>query len=936
MSHHEPRGRRPSPKTRPHRCLADGNGRTLAHALLIDVERPKAMPRRRAKPNRYFSQNRRSTRQPACQGAGSGPSTPPASRGILARSRHDAAPVAMLYCQLTTRRFPGRPREVGEKPTRSRHCKRGVRPAFSTQARGCRPCTEHLAWNTAHCVTEKPSLCRKAGRRGAAIRESGNLVIGPSLLLRSAQLIGAGTRRVVTPEGRLCMPAFVPNPLASLFHFRLALSCLRPCGTRAPRPVAAAADLHGRVTDPDGRAVPGRAWSWHPGRSPSRPPATATRAEPFRDRSPRPPASYELRVVARRLPGRPGRDRRRSRTTRPRDGDPAAAQRLVRVDRRVGVPGGRPAVAHGGQRHRHHRRRSPGEAGRHRRRRAAPRPRPGRRAQRRPRRADVALSARRRVGLHARAGRRHAGQRVRRRVRLLAAARRGHRARRSGARAAERAVRLGRDRRRRPDRHAARRAGARRRPRRSRRPRHPPRGHRRLRVPRRLELGRRRRAAWRATGSRDRRRPPASASPTTTTGMAQGSGTLGWRQAAGAEVRGTGQRAGRTSAGSRDRSDRTRLARSRRWIASPAAPTTSTRPASAWSCPGPDRDVVRQRIQVSRADLHDRFTSPYGLSDSGTTRLVARAQTDFALGGGAGVARARIPARARAQHVHHRTGRPAGSDRARHDRLFRRGAPHVGSGCSPTAGLRVEQIRRDAARGQIRTATRRGLRSPRHDGLGQSRRRAGLAAPLPRRRPPAAVRLDARARQRRHRHPPARRARDRVHRQPRPQAGAQPERGGRPRCRPSAASALLVEATGFVNRYDDLIVAVGRSLQDASRYRTDNISNARARGLEMAVSARSALGPHRAAGYTFVDTHPRGRRRPSRRRRPSPSGDPLLRRPRHRAALDWSLSRARLTAFAQRRHARAHARRRADARHLRRPVLPAGHLVAHGRGQLPA
>ena len=53
-----------------------------------------------------------------------------------------------------------------------------------------------------------------------------------------------------------------------------------------------------------------------------------------------------------------------------------------------------------------------------------------------------------------------------------------------------------------------------------------------------------------------------------------------------------------------------------------------------------------------------------------------------------------------------------------------------------------------------------------------------------------------------------------------------------------AGGALIVDATGFFNRYDDLIVTVGRSLQDASQFRTDNISNARARGLELAVSGR--------------------------------------------------------------------------------------------------
>src|SRR5207245_145360 len=45
--------------------------------------------------------------------------------------------------------------------------------------------------------------------------------------------------------------------------------------------------------------------------------------------------------------------------------------------------------------------------------------------------------------------------------------------------------------------------------------------------------------------------------------------------------------------------------------------------------------------------------------------------------------------------------------------------------------------------------------------------------------------------------------------------------------------AYQLTATGFVNRYDDLIVTVGSSFLGASRSRTDNISNARARGIEL-------------------------------------------------------------------------------------------------------
>jgi hypothetical protein len=57
-------------------------------------------------------------------------------------------------------------------------------------------------------------------------------------------------------------------------------------------------------------------------------------------------------------------------------------------------------------------------------------------------------------------------------------------------------------------------------------------------------------------------------------------------------------------------------------------------------------------------------------------------------------------------------------------------------------------------------------------------------------------------------------------------ARTQPELRGRHR---SGLSGRLIEATWFRNNFDDLIVAVGKFV-DSSRYRTDNISNARAQG----------------------------------------------------------------------------------------------------------
>jgi outer membrane cobalamin receptor len=109
----------------------------------------------------------------------------------------------------------------------------------------------------------------------------------------------------------------------------------------------------------------------------------------------------------------------------------------------------------------------------------------------------------------------------------------------------------------------------------------------------------------------------------------------------------------------------------------------------------------------------------------------------------------------------------------------------------------------------------------------------------------------------------------------------------------------LIEATVFRNRFDDLIVATG-PFTGASRFRTDNIANARASGLELAATART-----RAAGialdarvtYTFLDTSVLAVDHASAAPPPFHPGDPLLRRPRHQWSLDAAATRDRLTAW---------------------------------------
>jgi outer membrane cobalamin receptor len=114
-----------------------------------------------------------------------------------------------------------------------------------------------------------------------------------------------------------------------------------------------------------------------------------------------------------------------------------------------------------------------------------------------------------------------------------------------------------------------------------------------------------------------------------------------------------------------------------------------------------------------------------------------------------------------------------------------------------------------------------------------------------------------------------------------------------------ASGHALVEATVFHNTFDDLIVAVGRSEQ-SSQFRTDNISNARARGLELASTLRTrmrSLDLQGRVGYTFLDTDILAVDRGAAAPPPFEVGDPLLRRPRHQWSLDLTASSGRATGW---------------------------------------
>lgn len=304
---------------------------------------------------------------------------------------------------------------------------------------------------------------------------------------------------------------------------------------------------------------------------------------------------------------------------------------------------------------------------------------------------------------------------------------------------------------------------------------------------------------------------------------------------------------------------------------------------------------ARQRVDASYADFAGDFTSAFGGSSSGTRRFAARVQEDFlfsaAFAASAGVEALRE--RGSSSFITGLTSEPLPIWRSivgtfgelryvGNERLF------------ATGGIRVEHITRDALAANVGQFTARpafaddtvNSVNPKVavsyllNGAGSDhplRLRASAGTGI---RPPDAFEIAFT---------------DNPNLKPERSASIdggveQTLRGGK----------YVASATAFFNRYDDLIVTVGRSLADASRYRTDNISNARSRGVELFGSAKVTHPLTLRARYTFLDTEilsvdALARIAPP----PFHVGDPLIRRPRHEGSADVTYADARFTAFAE-------------------------------------
>ncbi len=311
--------------------------------------------------------------------------------------------------------------------------------------------------------------------------------------------------------------------------------------------------------------------------------------------------------------------------------------------------------------------------------------------------------------------------------------------------------------------------------------------------------------------------------------------------------------------------------------------------ASAWT------PRLRQKVELSYTDLAGSFTSPFGDSTDGTRRLDGRVQEDVAftssLGASAGIEFLRE--RGESTFITAGAGTPAAIRRGTigafaevryvgRERLF------------VTGGIRVERLTRDAVEASadpfsprppfpsqtVDSANPKIAVSYRLAGGGagaSTRLRASAGTGI---RPPDAFEIAFTN------NPDLKPERSRS-----VDAGIEQQWAG---------GAYAASATAFVNQYDDLIVSVGQVLEHASRYQTDNISNARARGLELDGTARVTRELTVHATYTLLGTDVLSvdglaRIAPP----PFTVEDPLLRRPRHQGALDVTFAHGPLSGFGE-------------------------------------
>jgi outer membrane cobalamin receptor len=302
---------------------------------------------------------------------------------------------------------------------------------------------------------------------------------------------------------------------------------------------------------------------------------------------------------------------------------------------------------------------------------------------------------------------------------------------------------------------------------------------------------------------------------------------------------------------------------------------------------------IIQRWQVTVADLDNRYHSSFGDSFFETRRTSARTQTDIALTASTGVTAGieGFGERARSTYITGEQFEPIPIER-RTIGAFGEVRQDLGARASLTAGVRLDDIRRDALAGDPNPF---GPRPPFEAeavtsvnprlaarfiawqdtaGVARTTVRASVGTGI---RPPDAFEIAF---------------------TDNPSLEPERSRSADVGVVQVVVPSLTVSATAFFNRYDDLIVATGGAFTDISRYRTDNISNARARGVEVEGGWRGPHGVRARLAYTWLDTEILAVDQAADAPPPFQVGDALIRRPRHQASLDLGWTHKALTTFA--------------------------------------
>jgi outer membrane cobalamin receptor len=309
---------------------------------------------------------------------------------------------------------------------------------------------------------------------------------------------------------------------------------------------------------------------------------------------------------------------------------------------------------------------------------------------------------------------------------------------------------------------------------------------------------------------------------------------------------------------------------------------TGVRVVQPWFGPN---SRVRQRVDVDLADYDLTFVSPFGTSEAETRRAHARVQTDATLDAGVGISGGVEWLDERAVSSFIRSGAAEVPVERRVLGSFGEVRWNGHERVSVQAGLRAEHITREAfivngfADDAVTSVNPKlslsWLVSPSLPGSGAwTRLRAAAGTGI---RPPDVFEVAFTDN-------PALK----------PERSRSVEAGV---TQAFAGGAIQLDVTTFFNRYDDLIISVG-SLRDVSRYSTDNVSNARARGLELGGAWQRAAGFSVRASYTLLDTEVLAVDHSAQAPAPYRVGDPLLRRPRHSGAVTASWTRARAAMFA--------------------------------------